>query len=54
LIGHKIIEISVENQFLELKLSDSILLRVDLGDDGFNGPESLVLRGPNDLLVVWN
>src|ERR1700754_1286265 len=54
LIGHKIVEISVENRFLELKLNDSVLLRVDLSDDGFNGPESLVLHGPNNLLVVWN
>jgi hypothetical protein len=54
LIGRKVVEISIENKFLVLKLSDSISLKVDVSDDGFNGPESLVLHGPNNLLVVWN
>ena len=52
--GQKIVEINIVNQLLELKLDSFASITVDLSDEGFNGPESLVLHGPNNLLVVWN
>ena len=29
-------------------------LKVDMSDQGYTGPEALLLRGPNNLNVVWN
>jgi hypothetical protein len=29
-------------------------LRVDMSDQGYTGTEALLLRGPNNLNVVWN
>jgi len=54
LIGKKIMNIAVENQFLILTFDASGSIRVDISDEGYNGPESLVLHGPNNSFVVWN
>jgi hypothetical protein len=54
IIGKKISKIDMENQFLILKLDTSSSVRVDRSDDGFNGPESLVLQGPNNSFAIWN
>jgi hypothetical protein len=54
LIGEKIVDIFMENQDLILKLNQSLTIKVDMSDNGFNGPEALVLHGPDNLIVVWN
>ena len=28
-------------------------ISVDMSDEGFTGPEALLLHGPNNLIVVW-
>jgi len=37
-----------------LSFSDGHMVVVDLSDDGFLGPEAMVLSGPNAEFVVWN
>jgi hypothetical protein len=51
--GQKLIDILLENQYLVLKLNHSSTVTVDLSDDGFIDPESLVLYGPNNFWMVW-
>jgi hypothetical protein len=53
IIGEKIIDLYIENQDLNLRLSHSLVIKVDLSDNGFIGPESLVLNGPDNFCMVW-
>jgi|ERR1700678_1144238 len=53
-IGEKITDIYMESQALNLRLNDFLIIKVDLSDNGFIGPESLVLNGPDNFCMVWN
>lgn len=52
--GGKIISADYRSDTLELKFSGDNIVKIDLSDDGYIGPESLVLYGPEGKLVVWN
>jgi len=52
--GHSIREIKFALKILEIWLDNLCHIKVDMNDDGYFGPEALVLHGPNDLTVVWN
>jgi hypothetical protein len=54
IIGEKITDIYMERQALNLRLNDFLIIKVDLSDNGFIGPESLVLNGPDNFCMVWN
>ena len=54
IIDEKIVDIYMEDQDLILRLSPFLLINVDLSDNGFIGPESLVLNGPDNFWIVWN
>lgn len=52
-IGLMLIEI--EETDLEITLNfEGKSICIDMSDDGFTGPEALLLRGPNNLAIVWN
>ena len=53
IIGKKIIDLYMENQDLHLRLNHFLVIKVDLSDNGFIGPESLVLNGPDNFCMVW-
>jgi hypothetical protein len=53
LSGEKIVEIFMQSQDLNLRLSNSLIIKIDMSDRGFIGPESLVLNGPDNSFVVW-
>jgi hypothetical protein len=53
IIGEKIVDLYMENQDLNLRLTNFLVLKVDLSDNGFIGPESLVLNGPDNFCMVW-
>src|SRR5260221_12853646 len=50
----KISDIKANSQILELRFNSLDYIKVDLSNDGYIGPESIVLHGPNDLIIVWN
>ena len=52
--GGKIISAEYRSDTLELKFSGDNMVEIDLSHDGYSGPESLVLYGPEGRLVVWN
>ena len=54
MVGEKIFDIFMENQDLILRLNQFLAIKVDLSDNGFIGPESLVLNGPDNFCMVWN
>jgi hypothetical protein len=52
--GKKIVGIKILSQILELMFNGSDCIKIDLTDDGYIGPEALVLYGPENLIIVWN
>lgn len=46
--------IRVISERLELLFSMGEVLQIDMSDNGYIGPEALVLQGPDNLSVVWN
>src|SRR5580698_11109273 len=51
IIGEKIIDLYMEKQVLNLRLNHFLVIKVDLSDNGFIGPESLVLNGPDNFCM---
>jgi hypothetical protein len=54
LIGRSLQNIKMDGHLLLLEVEGSIGISVDVSDEGFNGPEAIVLYGPDNLWVVWN
>ena len=54
LVNKKVLFVNESSEFIEIHLEDNIILRIDLRDESFTGPEALSLHGPNNLIVVWN
>jgi hypothetical protein len=52
--GQRVKDILAVDQTLELRFYSADTIRTDMSDDGFLGPEALVLHGPDNLIVVWN
>lgn len=52
--GQRVKHILAVDETLELRFYSGETLRIDMSDDGFLGPEALVLHGPDNLIVVWN
>ncbi len=52
--GLYILNINETEKAIEFKLDDGIILKVDLSDEAYYGPEAMHLLGPDDLSVVWN
>jgi hypothetical protein len=53
MVGEKIVDIYMAGQGLNVRLNDFLTIEVDLSDNGFVGPESLVLCGPDNYCMVW-
>jgi hypothetical protein len=51
--GGKISEIEYHSDALQIKFSDEARIDIDLSENGYVGPESLVLYGPDSQMVVW-
>jgi hypothetical protein len=54
LIDRTILSVKMEGYSLVFELDGPIEIRVDVSDDGYIGPEAIVLNGPDNLSVVWN
>ena len=52
--GERIVKIKSFSQILELCINNLDYIKIDLSDNGYTGPESLALYGPNNLIMVWN
>jgi hypothetical protein len=52
--GQELTSIRTIAETLELRFNSADVIQVDMSDDGFIGPEALVLNGPDNLTVVWN
>lgn len=52
--GSYIQEILENKENIQIITRDKKSIKIDLCDEAFNGPEALVLNGPNNLIVVWN
>jgi hypothetical protein len=52
--GQKLTSIRTVSETLELWFNSADVIEIDMSDDGYIGPEALVLNGPDDLTVVWN
>jgi hypothetical protein len=51
--GGKISDIEYRSDALQIKFSDEARIDVDVSENGYVGPESLVLYGPEGEMVVW-
>ncbi len=53
-LNQKIIDVSANDKEACLTTESGQKLIIDLRDESYNGPEAMVLHGPDDLIVVWN
>ncbi len=51
--GHQIIGTEYDSDSLQIQLSGDDRIDIDLSENGYVGPESLVLYGPDEQMVVW-
>ena len=54
LAGLEVISISDNSEKAEIFFKNGSVLRVDLRDEAYLGPEAMVLYGPNNFWSVWN
>ena len=54
LLGKMVSRIEDNERAAQIGFNNGLQLEVDLSDEGFIGPEAMVLHGPNDLIVVWS
>ncbi len=54
LIGARVVSVKESLEEIIISFENNDAIRIDLDDSAFNDPESLVLYGPNNLIVVWN
>ena len=52
--GKELISVQIVSETLELWFKAADVVKIDMSDDGYIGPEALVLDGPDNLTVVWN
>ena len=52
--GQELTSIRIVLETLELGFNSADVIRIDMSDNGYIGPETLVLNGPDNLTVVWN
>ena len=52
--GQELTSIRIISETLELWFNSADVIQIDMSDNGYIGPEALVLNGPDNLTVVWN
>jgi hypothetical protein len=52
--GQELISIRTISETLELWFNSNDIIQIDMSNNGYIGPEALVLNGPDNLTVVWN
>jgi hypothetical protein len=52
--GQELTRIRAVSETLELWFNSADIIKIDMSDNGYIGPEALVLNGPDNLTVVWN
>jgi hypothetical protein len=52
--GQELTSIRAVSETLELWFNFADMIKIDMSDNGYIGPEALVLNGPDNLTVVWN
>ncbi len=53
-IGLKAISVEEVETFIKIIFENEMILKIDMTDEGFNGPEAIQLRSPSGGIVVWN
>lgn len=54
LIGLKTISANETKEEAELLLDNGKVIKINLRDEAYTGPEAMFLKGPDELFVVWN
>ena len=54
MIGQKVISVEENNVEAHIKFENNDVIKIQLGDEAYNGPEAMCLCGPDRLCVVWN
>lgn len=52
--GQELTSIQTISETLEFRFSSTDAITIDMSDNGYIGPEAVVLNGPDNLIVVWN
>ncbi|WP_236423135.1 hypothetical protein, partial [Pseudomonas syringae] len=52
--GKKLVNVSEDEQEVELVFEGLTRIRVDMSPDGFQGPEAMQLLRPGFPMVIWN
>lgn len=52
--GKKLVNVSEDEQEVELVFEGLTRIRVDISPDGFQGPEAMQLLRPGFPMVIWN
>lgn len=52
--GKELTCVQTVSETLELWFNSADVIKIDMSDNGYIGPEALVLNGPDNLTVVWN
>jgi hypothetical protein len=52
--GKELTCVQTVSETLEFWFNSADVINIDMSDNGYIGPEALVLDGPDNLTVVWN
>jgi hypothetical protein len=52
--GQELTNIQTVSETMELWFNSADVIQIDMSDNGYIGPEALVLNGPDNSTVVWN
>jgi hypothetical protein len=54
LIGNTIVSVSETADTIAIKFENNFILRVDMRDESYTGPEAMQLCIPGEPIVIWN
>jgi len=54
LVGNTVTYVDEQKEVITIRFENNWVLRVDMRDEAYSGPEAMQLRVPDDPIVVWN
>lgn len=54
LTGKKVVHVDEDDDSVRIELEGGQIIEIDLSDEGYNGPEAMVLTVPDQPTFVWN
>lgn len=54
LVGKIVTDVDESEYAITIKFGEDFIIRIDMRDDAYNGPEAIELRIPGEPIVIWN